>query len=187
MQLQNDICSFIALSPNKPNTCYQELIIVGGESVFRSTGLYKISTWKLKGFTIRNCIQSGSPSRKLKRQDPSSKAKLSGMSPASQVKWKRNALMEQEVIKVPQSTEVTLSEEQYKEMSTTIVSRIEEISKDELEMVFAEGDAHGVGAQMWITDKGEQLKQFSEDQARNSKLFPAEIRLVSFVFTYRNW
>ena len=109
------------------------------------------------------------------------------MSPASQVKWKRNALMEQEVIKVPQSTEVTLSEEQYKEMSTTIVSRIEEISKDELEMVFAEGDAHGVGAQMWITDKGEQLKQFSEDQARNSKLFPAEIRLVSFVFTYRNW
>ena len=103
------------------------------------------------------------------------------MSSASQVKRKRNALMEQD-IKVPQSTEVTLSEEQYKEMST-IVSRIEEISKDELEKAFAERDAHGVGAQMWITDK-EQLKQFNEDQARNSKLFTAEIRLVSFFFYF---
>ena len=71
-----------------------------------------------------------------------------------------------------ESTEVNLSEEQHEDMNA-VVSKIEEISKDELEKVFAEGDAHGGGTQIreiWTTDRREQLDQFNEDQARNSKL-----------------
>ena len=118
--------------------------------------------------------QSESPTKKEQRQDPSSKAKLSYMSPSSQMKRKRNALMERNSDKKKlakyQNTEVTLSEEQHEEMSS-VVSRIEEVGKDELEKVFAEGDAHGVGAQIreiWTTDRREQLDQFRQDQARNS-------------------
>lgn len=112
----------------------------------------------------------------MKRQAASSKAKLTYMSPASQLKRKQNVLMERNNDKFKlakyESTEVTLSEEQHEDMNA-VVSKIEEISKDELEKVFAEGDAHGVGTQIreiWTTDRREQLDQFNEDQARNSKL-----------------
>ena len=124
----------------------------------------------------RKRTASESPSRKIKRQAASSKAKLTYMSPASQLKRKQNVLMERNSDKRKlskyQATEVTLSEEQHEEMST-VVNRIEEMSKDELEKVLAEGDAHGVGAQIreiWATDRREQSEQFSEDQARNSVL-----------------
>ena len=128
----------------------------------------------------RKRTQSESPSRKVKRQAPSSKARLTYMSPSSQLKRKQNVLMERNSDKRKlskyQNTEVTLSEEQHEEMSA-IVRRIEEVGKDELEKVFAEGDAHGVGTQIreiWKTDRREQLEQFSEDQARNSMLFTPE-------------
>ena len=55
----------------------------------------------------------------------------------------------------------------------TMVNMIEEVDKDELEKVFADGDAHGVVAQIrevWITDRRQQLDQFKAGQARNSKL-----------------
>lgn len=71
-----------------------------------------------------------------------------------------------------ESTEVTLSEEQHEDMSA-VVNKIEEVSKDELEKVFADGDAHYVETQIrkiWITDRREQMDQFNEDQARNSML-----------------
>lgn len=117
-----------------------------------------------------------SPSRRMKRQAASSKAKLTYMSPASQLKRKQNVLMERNNDKFKlakyESTEVTLSEEQHEDMNA-VVSKIEEISKDKLEKVFAEGDAHGVGTQIreiWTTNRREQLDQFNEDQARNSKL-----------------
>ena len=45
----------------------------------------------------------------------------------------------------------------------TIVTKIEEVGKDDLEKVFAEGDAHGIGAQIrevWVTDKRQQMDQF---------------------------
>ena len=87
------------------------------------------------------------------------------MSPSSQLKRKQNTLMERNSDKKKlskyQSTEVTLSEEQHEEMSA-VVSRIDEVGKDELEKVFAEGDAHGVGAQIreiWATDRREQFSQ----------------------------
>ena len=115
-----------------------------------------------------------SPSRKVKRQAASSKAKLTYMSPASQLKRKQNALVERNNDKLKlakyESTEVTLSEDQHEDMSA-VVNKIEEVSKDCLEKIFAEGDAHGVGnkiREIWVTDRREQLEQFNEDQARNS-------------------
>ena len=54
---------------------------------------------------------------------------------------------------------------------SAVVNRIEEISRDELEKGFAEGDIHGVGAQIretWAADKRKRLEWFSEYQARNS-------------------
>ena len=68
--------------------------------------------------------------------------------------------------------EITLAEEQHDEICT-IVNRIEEVGKDELQKVFVDGDAHGVGAQIrevWVTDTRQQLDQFKADQTRNSKL-----------------
>ena len=119
---------------------------------------------------------SESPSRHMKRQAPSSRAKLTYMSPASQSKRKQNSLTERNNDKIKltkfEKTEITLAEEQHDEMCT-IVNRIEEVGKDELEKVFADGDAHGVGAQIrevWVTERRQQLDQFKADQARNGKL-----------------
>jgi len=39
--------------------------------------------------------------------------------------------------------------------------------------VFAEGEAHGVGAQIrevWVTDRRQQMDQFKADQAKNREL-----------------
>ena len=117
-----------------------------------------------------------SPERKAKRQAPSSRAKLSTMSPASQFKRKQNAQAERtndkKKLRKFENTEVTLDEEQHDEMCT-IVNKIEEVGKNDLEKAFAEGDAHGVGAQIrevWVTDRRQQTDQFKADQAKNSKL-----------------
>ena len=70
-----------------------------------------------------------------------------------------------------EKTEITLSEEQHDEMCT-IVNRIEELGKDELEKVFTDGDAHGVGSQIrevWVSNRRQQLDQFKADQTRNSR------------------
>ena len=124
----------------------------------------------------RRCTLSESPSRKIKRQAPSSKAKLANMSPASQLKRKQNALMERNNDKIKlrryEKSEVTLAEEQHDEMYA-IVDIIREVGKYELVKVFAEGDAHGIGTQireLWLTDRRQQLQQFKADQTRNSKL-----------------
>ena len=115
-----------------------------------------------------------SPSRKIKRQAASSKAKLTYMSPASQFKRKQNVLMERNNDKLKlakyENTEVALSEDQHEDVSA-VVNKIEEVSKDCLEEIFAEGDAHSVGTkirEIWMTDRREQLEQFNQDQARNS-------------------
>ena len=50
--------------------------------------------------------------------------------------------------------EKTLAEEQHNEMCI-IVDRIEEVGKDDLEKVFADGDVHGVSAQIrevWVVN-----------------------------------
>ena len=62
------------------------------------------------------------------------------MLPASQLKRKQNFSMERNSDKLKltkyQNMEITLSEEQHEDMST-VVGKIEEVSKDELEKVFA--------------------------------------------------
>jgi len=133
---------------------------------------------------------SESPSQKLRRQALSSKAKLTHMSPASQSKRKQNALAERNNDKIRlhkfEKTEVTLNEEQHDEMCTK-VNRIEEVGKDELEKVFSEGDAHGVGTQIrdvWVTDRRQQLDQFKADQATNSKLLmQGECIILCYLFS----
>ena len=125
-----------------------------------------------------------SPSRKIKRQASSSKAKLSYMSPASQSKRKQNLLTERnndKKLAKSENTEVTLADEQHEEMSA-IINKIEEVGKDDIEKVFAEGDSHGVGKEIrevWMTDKRQQLNQFKADQARNSEW--------SNRYTYETW
>lgn len=123
----------------------------------------------------RKITMSESPSRKIKRQAPSSKAKLSYMSPASQTKRKQNAVIERNNDKRKltkyERTEVTLADEQHEEMCA-IVDKVEEIDKAELEKIFAEGDSHGVGTQIrevWMSDKRQQLAQFKADQDRNGE------------------
>ena len=125
--------------------------------------------WQLKR------TKGESPSRKLKRQAPSSKAKLSYMSPASQLKRKQNVISERnsdkKKLRKYENTEVTLTDDQHEDMCS-IVKTIEESSKDDLEKVFADGDIHGVGdkvREVWFTDRRHQLEQFHEDQTKNGK------------------
>ena len=113
------------------------------------------------------------------RQAPSSKAKLSYMSPASQSKRKQNALTERNNDKRKltkyEKTEVTLADEQHEEMCA-IMNKVEEVDKAELEKIFAEGDSHGVGTQIrevWMTDRRQQLAQFRADQDRNGEYLRA--------------
>ena len=116
---------------------------------------------------------SESPSRKVKRQSVSSKARLSYMSPASQLKRRQNAqysrnLSAHKLAKYKES-EVTLNEEQHAEMCTIV----EKAGNDDLEKLIKEGNEHGVGELMkeiWFTDKKRQTQQFANDQAANGKV-----------------
>ena len=113
-----------------------------------------------------------SPSRKIKRQHPSSRAKLQYMSPLSQKKRKLYAQYERtsNIRKLSkfEDSEVVLNEEQNEEMCAITKT----IQPEELEKLFEEGDQHGVGNLMmsiWFTDKQCQSAEFSSDQIRNSK------------------
>ena len=72
----------------------------------------------------RHRTMNESPSKKLKRQAPSSKAKLTYMSPASRAKRKQNVLTERNNDKKKlakyEKTEVTLSDDQHEEMSAIV-------------------------------------------------------------------
>ena len=111
-----------------------------------------------------------SPARKMKRQNPSSRARLEYMSPASRMKRKRLAQYERSssIRKLSkfEESEVVLNEEQDEEMRAVM----DAVHDDELEKLFQEGDQHGVGSLMktiWFTDKERQKKEFSQDQAKN--------------------
>ena len=118
---------------------------------------------------------SESPGRKLKRQAPSSRARLLYMSPASQQKRKQRTQVERSNDKLKlakcEAAEIDLDDEQHDEMCR-VAETIDETGKDELEKLFAEGDAHGVGGvlkNIWETDYRKQRGQFLHDQATNSK------------------
>ena len=64
---------------------------------------------------------------------------------------------------------MTLDNDQHADMCN-IVKTIDEVGKDDLEKLFAEGDIHGVGdkvREVWYMDRRHQLEQFHEDQTRN--------------------
>jgi len=115
---------------------------------------------------------SESPSRKRKRQNASSRARLSFMSPASQLKRRQNAQSARNTLTRKlanyEENEITLNEEQHNEMCA-IVERTE---NDDLEKLLKEGNEHGVGnlmKEIWFTDKKRQAQQFANDQAANGK------------------
>lgn len=117
-----------------------------------------------------------SPSRKKKRHDPSSSARLSYMSPNSQLqRHKKKVQRDSSRRKLRQydHMEVPLDNDQDEEM-TKVVSTIEQECSVELELLFSEGDKHGVGSRMreiWNADKrSKDVDEFRSDQCINSKL-----------------
>ena len=111
--------------------------------------------------------------KKLKRQMPSSKARLSYMSPASQGKRKKLAQYERtntmRKLSKYEDSEIVLDDAQNEEMCNIVRS----IGDDELEKLFTEGKKHGVGTimkEIWITDVQQRRKQFFDDQDKNSTL-----------------
>ena len=113
------------------------------------------------------------PTRKVKRQHPSSRARLSYMSPASQTKRRKLAQYERtnnlRKLARYEENEVTLDDEQNDEMRTIM----EKIGDEELQKLYDEGEKHGIGGilkDIWITDLDRQRKEFSSDQVSNSKI-----------------
>ena len=128
---------------------------------------------------------SESPSRKVKRQSASSRARLSYMSPASQLKRRQNAQYARnstarKLAKYAEN-EVTLNEEQHDEMC----SIVERTKEDDLEKLVKEGNEHGVGnlmKEIWFTDKKRQSQQFANDQAANGKCWCSYIHSLLHSF-----
>ena len=114
------------------------------------------------------------PTRKAKRQRPSSRARLSYMSPASQAKRKKLAQYERtnniRKLQKYEESEVILDDDQNSEMCQIM----EKVMTEDLEKLYKEGDEHGVRKMMqdiWITDKVRQRMEFACDQAANSMLY----------------
>ena len=106
------------------------------------------------------------PTRKLKQQRPSSTARLSYMSPASQAKRKKPAQYERtnSIRKLSnyEDSEMNLDDAQNEEMCNIVQS----IGEDELEKLYTEGEKHGVGTiikEICITDVQQRRKQFLDD------------------------
>ena len=97
------------------------------------------------------------------------------MSPASRQKRKQRTQMERSNDKLKlakyQVVEIDLDEEQHNEMCR-VAETIDETGRNELEKLFAEGEAHGVGGvlkNIWETDYRKQRDRFLHDQATNSE------------------
>ena len=118
---------------------------------------------------------SESPSRKVKRQAASSRARLTYMSPYSQQRRKQNFQTERTIDKRKLSKyekmEISLADDQHDEMCT-LIDKISDGTNEDLELVFAEGDSYGVGdklREVWKTDRRQQMRDFFKDQERNGK------------------
>lgn len=119
--------------------------------------------------------ENESPSKKIKRQNPSSRARLSYMSPTSQLKRAQSQRIERgkdkRKLQRYEHTELPLDSEQDDEIST-VVSTIDQSFSDELEKLYEEGDEHGVGDKLrdvWSVDSKRERSEFKTDQSRNSK------------------
>ena len=54
----------------------------------------------------------------------------------------------------------------------SVMDAIDQVAADDLQRIFEEGEAHGVGGKLreiWTTDKREQKEEFQKDQAKNGK------------------
>ena len=110
-----------------------------------------------------------SPSNKnIKHQSASSHARLSYMSPESQLKWKQNQKIQKnntrQKLHAYEHTELPLDAEQDKEMDEVV---IEQECSGELQELFIEGEKHGVGSKLQDVWKNDKQR---EDQLINSKL-----------------
>ena len=128
-----------------------------------------------------------SPARKLKRQRPSSSAKLSYMSPFSQRKRKERQRNRTRSLKAKLSkyepTEINLDDEQDREMEN-IMEVIEQEGSGKLENLFQEGEKHGVGQKLrdiWKADKRQKKDSFNKDQVSSIHLIrEQDYKLVPF-------
>lgn len=116
---------------------------------------------------------SETPTRKVKRQHPSSRARMSYMSPASQTKRRKLAQYERtsniRKLQKYEENEVVLDDEQNDEMCAIV----EKMGDEELQKLFDEGNKHGVGGilkDIWATDLDWQRTEFTHDQATNCKI-----------------
>ena len=131
--------------------------------------------------------EAESPNKKVKRQDPLSRARLQYMSPLSQQMRKMYAQYQRtsslRKLKKYEDSEVVLDDEQNSEM----VSVLEATQPDELEKLFKDGEEHGVGSLMkiiWYTDKDRQKNDFCQDQERNSEYLSC-LKMVMHEYLYR--
>uniref|UniRef100_A0A1X7VWU8 Uncharacterized protein n=1 Tax=Amphimedon queenslandica TaxID=400682 RepID=A0A1X7VWU8_AMPQE len=114
-----------------------------------------------------------SPSKKLKRQCATSRARLTYMSPNSQVKRKASQKISKDSMsrKLNQyfAEKVTFDEEQNEELNN-VMTVIKGKCRKELNDIFAEGEMHGVAQRMryiWESDKNSEVEQFTLDQSQN--------------------
>ena len=115
-----------------------------------------------------------SPARKIKCQDPSSRARLQYIPPLSQQKCKMCVQYQRTnnicKLKKYEANELILDDEQNVEMCSVM----EATQPDELEKLFKEADEHGVGTLMkstWYTDRDSQKTDFCCDRDCNSELW----------------
>lgn len=116
-----------------------------------------------------------SPTRKAKRQYPSSSAKMSCMSPFSQNKRKENQRSRTHTLKSKldkyKDLDINLADEQDQEMESAM-EVIEKEGSKELEELFEEGEKHGVGQKLheiWSADKRQRKQDSKKDQDYNGK------------------
>ena len=122
-----------------------------------------------------------SPSKKIKRKQPSSRSRLQHMSPASQQACKRYAQYQRSSnirkLSKLEDSEVVLSDEQ-----SEMCEVMEAVKAEDLDKLYQEGDRHGVGSIMktlWMTDKD---KQFFLNQEENCE-YKIHVLYLSCLFS----
>ena len=133
--------------------------------------------------------EAETPTRKVKRQRPSSQARMSYMSPASQAKRRKLAQYERtnNIRKLAryEEREIVVDDEQNDEMCALVKT----MGEEELQKLYEEGDKHNVGCilkDIWATDLNRQQKEFSRNQATNCKKALKCYNIVSSS-CYRQW
>ena len=119
--------------------------------------------------------ENENPAKKLKRQEASSRAPLTYMSPASQSKRVQNQRIERgkdrRKIRQFENVDVPLDCEQDTELKD-VVTFIDRNFGNELEKLYEEADKYDVAEELrevWMTDVQREKAIFNRDQSQNSK------------------